>query len=288
MMKRVLVLGSAGQLGGEFVRRLDSSVAVVAADIAQVDVRDAGALNALADDAKPDTIINCTGWNGVDQAERSPLEALLTNAWAVRGMATVAARLDATLVHFGTDFVFDGRSRTPYVETDAPNPLSTYGMSKLLGELACDAAPKRYVIRLSSLFGGPLRRSYVDCIVNALRDGTPIPVYVDRTVSPSFTPDVVTATLGLLASGAPFGVYHCASSNFATWHEVGCEIAHVMSRPESLLQATPFLNEAGRARRPQYCALSTAKLAASIGPLPSWRSALARHLGAGTAASGSR
>jgi dTDP-4-dehydrorhamnose reductase len=278
-MKRVLVLGSAGQLGGEFVRRLEASASVVAADADAIDVRDSAALRRLAADTGPDTIVNCTAWNGVDQAERSPFDALAVNAWAVRGMAAVAAELDATLVHFSTDFVFDGTSPSPYVESDAPSPLSTYGMSKLLGEVACEAAPKRYVLRLSSLFGGPQRRSYVDCIADTLREGISVPVYTDRTVSPSFAPDVVTATLALLASKAPSGIYHCASADFSAWYDVGCEIARQLACPASLLQPTPFSNEQGRARRPRNCALSSARLAAATGlHVQGWRSMVARHL----------
>lgn len=281
MTDTILVLGAGGQLGGEFVRTLNTTRTVVSADVEQIDVRNPTELGRLVRDVSADTIINCTAWNGVDQAEQNPVGALATNAVAVRTLSMLAAKADATLVHFSTDFVFDGAGSSPYVETDWPNPLSTYGMSKLLGEMASEAAPKRYILRLSSLYGGPQRRSYIDCIAGAIQAGSPIQAYVDRIVSPSFIPDVVHATLRLLEARAPYGLYHCASSDVGSWYDMGLEIARQLSLSDSCVQPVRFSNQPGRARRPRYCALSTKKLAAVVGPTPSFKDGLRRHLAPG-------
>lgn len=281
-MKRVLVLGGDGQLGRAFVETLESAVGadgrVLSVDVQHVDVREGRALRDVVDGFLPDAIINCTAWNGVDQAEQAPVDALATNSLAVRRMAEAAAAHGAVFVHFSTDFVFDGNASAPYSERDTANPVSTYGMSKLLGEMASEAAPRHYVLRLSSLYGGPARRSYIDYIANALRAEKTIPVFTDRIVSPSYAPDVVTATLRLIETEAPHGVYHCASRDAADWHTVGVEVASLLGVDGSGLLRTPFANLAGQAKRPKYCALSTEKLAAQIGPQPAWRDALARYL----------
>jgi dTDP-4-dehydrorhamnose reductase len=280
-MECVLVLGSEGQLGGEFLRALAPSCRVVGADLAQVDVCRPAELGALVRRVRPDTIINCTAWNGVDQAEAQPLDALNTNAFALRPLALLAAEVDALLVHFSTDFVFDGAGSSPYSEEDQPRPLSTYGMSKYLGEIACERAPRRYVLRLSSLYGGPRRTSYIDHIARAALAGAPTPVFTDRMVSPSFATDVVDATLLLVSAGAPAGVYHCASSDFCSWFELGREIARILSVPASFLEPVPFRDTPGRAKRPRFCALSSAKLGSCIGSMPEWRDALRRYLRSG-------
>jgi dTDP-4-dehydrorhamnose reductase len=278
-MKRVLVLGADGQLGGEFVRVLRPTTVVIGMDRPHVDVCDAAAIGHVVRDSAPDTIINCAAWNAVDLAEQEPLAALATNALAVRTLALLANEVDATLVHFSSDFVFDGTAAAPYRESDHPNPLSTYGMSKLLGEVAAETATRHYVLRLSSLYGGPGRISYIDFIANALKAGTRVRVFEDRTVSPSYSPEVVGASVRLVAVGAPYGVYHCASSDWCTWYELGLAVARLLGAPESCLEGIPFSNPPGRARRPRCCALSTAKLEAAVAPGQGWHGALAQHLG---------
>jgi dTDP-4-dehydrorhamnose reductase len=273
-----LVLGADGQLGTQFVKSLDGRCRVVGADVKEVDVCDARSLAKLTTEVQPDTIINCAAWNAVDQAEERPLDALYTNAYAVQTLANLAGELGATLVHFSTDFVFDGQTVKPYAETDQPRPISTYGMSKLLGEAACASWARHYVLRLSSLYGGHQRRSYVDHIASAVRAGRSVPVYEDRFVSPSYAPDVVAATLALLQRQAPFGLYHCVSSDFCSWYDVAVEVARQLPASPSCLEPVRFSNTPGRANRPQFCALSTGKLEACIGPMPGWKDALSRHL----------
>jgi dTDP-4-dehydrorhamnose reductase len=197
-----LVLGADGQLGGAFAKALSSMCSVVAVDAPSVDICAAAELSELVRRSRPATIVNCAAWNAVDQAEDRPLDALYTNAFAVRTLAALATELGATLVHFSSDFVFDGRASTPYCELDAPGPLSVYGMSKLLGEYGAATTPSHYVLRLSSLYGGARRTSFVDRIAATLAEGKSISVYRDRMVSLSYVPDVVDATLRLVKNGA--------------------------------------------------------------------------------------
>ncbi len=274
---RLLVLGAAGQLGSTFAGAPGHEV--VGVTRADVDVTRRDALRALVERVAPDVLVNCTAYNNVDGAEDDAATALAVNAFAVRSMAAAAAHVGATLVHYSTDFVFDGEADTPYREEDRPRPVSVYGCSKLLGEWFAQDAPRWYVLRVESLFGGPQARSSVDKIAAALREGRSTPVFVDRVVTPSYVADVRDATLALLARGAPSGLFHCVNSGQGTWADVGREVAELIGADPGLLVETSVRDVTMRARRPVYCALSNEKLSAAIGaPLPTWQDAIARYV----------
>jgi dTDP-4-dehydrorhamnose reductase len=273
----MVVTGAAGQLGGATVRRLSSLANVLALTRADVDLTDHDRVMAVVTGGRPDVVINCSAWNAVDQAEDDPLKALAVNAFAVQSLARAAAASNAVFVHYSTDFVFDGLAEQPYVETDPTHPRSVYGQSKLVGEwLACEA-PTAYVLRVESLFGGPAARSSVDKIIAALRAGQEAPVFVDRTVTPSYVEDVAAATWALVTSHAPGGVYHVVNSRTTTWYELGREIARLLGCP-ARLRPVKVTDVPLRAPRPQYCALSNAKLASAGFQMPSWQDAIERYL----------
>jgi dTDP-4-dehydrorhamnose reductase len=192
----------------------------------------------------------------------------------------VARQLGATLVHYSTDFVFDGVGRTtPYEETDAPRPTSVYGTSKLLGEWMAATAPRAYVLRVESLFGGVYVRSSVDKLLAGLERGEPLRVFADRTLTPSYVADVVSATRRLVVAGAAPGVYHCVNSGVTNWLELARELARLTGREATArLEPVPFASVPLKAKRPQYCALSNAKLRAAGVAMPDWREALRRYV----------
>ena len=274
---KLLVIGAAGQLGSTFADVPGHEV--VGVTRGDVDVTRHAALLALVDDVRPDAVVNCTAYNNVDGAEDDAASALAVNALAVRSMASAAARVGAALVHYSTDFVFDGEASSPYREDDRARPVSVYGCSKLLGEWFAQEAPRWYVLRVESLFGGPQARSSVDKCAAALREGRKTPVFSDRVVTPSYVADVRDATLQLLARGVPSGVFHCVNSGQATWLEVGEHVARLLAADPALLVPTSVRDVTLRARRPVYCALSNAKLAAATGAaLPSWQDAIDRYV----------
>jgi dTDP-4-dehydrorhamnose reductase len=280
---KILVTGAAGQLGravaahaaaaGHDVRGLDRTA---------LDLRDHRAILAAVAAARPAVVINCAADNDVEGAEDAPARAFEVNALALRSLARAAAEAGATLVHYSTDFVFDGRASEPYTEGDRPCPQSAYASSKLAGEWFAAGAPAHYVLRVESLFGGPAARSSIDRIARALAAGQPAPVFVDRVVSPAYVNDVARATLALLDGGAPFGLYHCVNDGHATWLAVGQEIARLIGAPEALLTPVRMAELALKARRPLYAALSTDKLRRCGIDMPAWQDALARHLQLGT------
>jgi dTDP-4-dehydrorhamnose reductase len=278
---RVLVTGANGQLAHHIVRTF-ADYKVTAVDRTTLDIGNPDAVTRAVDRIAPGLIINCAAFNDVDGAEDRPLDALAANAFGVRSLARAAQRHGATLVHYSTDFVFDGRASEPYPEDAQTSPQSTYAASKLLGEWLALEAPRALVLRVESLFGSPAgwvgRRGTVDAILDGLRAGREIPVLTDRVVSPSYSPDVAAATRHLLERGAPSGVYHAVNAGHTTWEQFAVHLA-------GLLGVTPNLRRLTmdqltlRAARPRYCALAAPKLAAQGFTMPSWQDAVQRWLG---------
>src|SRR5262245_19905119 len=150
---RIAVVGARGQLGAAVVHECRGRHDAIAFDRGALDVTDDKAVAAAMATTRPDVIVNCAAYNDVDGAEDHAVDALSVNALACRALARAASEIDATLVHYSTDFVFDGTATEPHVETDAPNPRSTYAASKLVGEWFAVDAPRAYVLRVESLFG---------------------------------------------------------------------------------------------------------------------------------------
>ncbi|HEV8346591.1 MAG TPA: dTDP-4-dehydrorhamnose reductase [Vicinamibacterales bacterium] len=279
---RIAVVGARGQLAAAVAHEFAASGHdVIALTREELDVTDDAAIAAAMDRARPDAIVNGAAWTDVDGAEDHPVEALNTNAYAVRALARAADRHGAALVHYSTDFVFDGSGSAPYTEEDRPNPRSVYAATKLLGEWFALDQPRSYVLRVESLFGQapgarPAKGSAA-VILDTLRAGGAPKVFVDRTITPTFVLDAARATRQLLQSPAPAGLYHCVNSGVCTWLEFAQELAHQLGI-EPRLVPVRLSDMPLRAPRPKYCALSNEKLR-SIGiEMPPWQDAVTRYL----------
>lgn len=278
-MKRLtLVVGAGGQLGEAMATQLGARDEVVLRTRHDLDITVPEAVRATVGSVSPDVIINCAGYTSVDGAQSAPVDALAANAWAVRTLAHAATDAGAVLVHFSTDFVFDGVTDRPYVEDDLPNPRGVYAVSKLLGEWLAADTPRHYVLRVESLFGGPRARSSVDRIFDGIVSGIEVRTFVDRTVSPSYVSDVVMATEGLLDNGAPYGLYHCVNSGWTTWTGIGRELARLLRRPKAPIAEVPVADVALLTPRPQFAALDNGKLRDAGITMPTWQNALARYV----------
>jgi dTDP-4-dehydrorhamnose reductase len=274
---KALVVGSGGQLGRELVAGLGGDVAW-AGDLDQVDVTDAAAVAGLVQEVRPDVVFNATAYNKVDEAETEPGVAMAVNALAPRGLALAARAAGALVVHYSTDYVFDGSSGRPYREEDCPAPLGVYGVSKLCGELLVAASGADHlVIRTSGLIGrgGSEQKggSFVDRILARARQGQPLRVVADQTVAPTSAVDLAAASLALVGAGAR-GLVHVVNSGSCSWHGLAmAALAEAgLDAPVEAIRAA----ELGLpARRPVHSVLETRRYhRLGLPPLRPWREAL--------------
>lgn len=283
MNKKVIVFGKAGQLGMELVQVFtERGWQVTGLDRAEVDVTDAEAVENTVASVDPNAVVNATAYNMVDVAEREPAAAYAGNALAVRNIAVACRQTDARLVHFSTDYVFDGRKGTPYVEEDPTHPLGAYGVSKLAGEFYAQAyIDNPLVIRTSGVYGPggarTGRANFVEVMLRLAQKGDPIRVVEDHVASPTFAPALAERTVDMLDRELT-GVFHIGGGVAISWFEWARLIFEVTGlQPE--LRPTSEREYRTPARRPKFSALSNAKVEkAGITPMPSLKDALAFYM----------
>jgi dTDP-4-dehydrorhamnose reductase len=275
---RAAVVGAAGQLGRALVERLGPR-AVWSGGREALDVRDAAAVAAMFEAAKPDVVFNATAYNAVDVAESDPGLALAVNAAGPRHLAWSARQHGACLVHVSTDYVFDGTASRPYREDDCPRPLNAYGASKLAGETMVRASGCDLVlVRTSGVLGKGASRakggSFVERILAQAREGKPLRVVADQVFSPTYAPDLAAALVSLVESGAR-GVFHVTNGGGCSWHELA-ETSVQMAGLDVAIEKIAAADLARPAARPAYSILSNDHYrSVGLAPLRHWREALA-------------
>jgi dTDP-4-dehydrorhamnose reductase len=282
MAKRVAIFGSAGQLGVELVRTFaEAGHTLLRLSRAEMDVVDQAAVERQLSAFQPDIVINSAAYNMVDVAEKEPKAAFEVNALAVRNMAVACRQLDARLVHFSTDYVFDGTAGRPYTESDAVHPLGAYAVSKLAGELYAQAyLESPLVIRTCGVFGpGGLhtaRGNFIETMLRLGRGQQTIRVVEDHVASPTYAPALAARTLALLEKGLT-GLFHVGGGTALSWYDFARMVfQHAGMNPE--LRPTNEREYRTPARRPRFSALSNAKMEATgIEPMPALPDALADY-----------
>lgn len=273
MAKRVVIFGSGGQLGIELVRVFSTrGYDVGAFDRKQVDICNGAAVERTLADLDPKVVLNAAAYNQVDLAESDPMAAFQGNALAVRNIARACRNIDAQLVHFSTDYVFDGTAGRPYVETDATHPLGAYAVSKLAGELYAQAyLANPLIIRTSGVFGpGGLhtaRGNFVELMLRLAGGKQTIRVVEDHFASPTYSPELAVRAADLYERNLR-GVFHVGGGTAISWYEYAKIIFQVFGlQPE--LHATDERQYRTAARRPKFSALSNAKMESNgIRPMP--------------------
>ena len=283
MTKRVVIVGSGGQLGVELCREFEKrNWHVVRFDRQSLDITDAARVEESVAATDPQLVINAAAYNQVDVAEREPLAAYSANALAVRNLAMVCRQLDAQLVHFSTDYVFDGTKGAPYTEDDLPHPLGAYAVSKLGGELYAQAyLDNPLIIRVSGVFGpGGLftpRGNFVELMLRMAQSGSPIRVVEDHVASPTYAPALAARTVEFVEKGCK-GIFHAGGGEPISWYNYAkliFELANVT--PE--LKPTNEREYRTAARRPKFSALSNEKMeTAGITPMPPLSEAISDYL----------
>ena len=269
---RWLITGAGGMLGTDLRNELLSrDESVVALSRADLDVTDSRLVNAAVREHAPDVIVNCAAYTRVDLAETEEAVANAINGSAVELLAAAANETGARLVQVSTDFVFDGSKREPYEVTDPTHPVSAYGRSKLLGEIAAAHAERHCVVRTSWLFGihGP---NFVEAIRNQIRKGTnPLRVVSDQRGRPTYTPHLARALVRLALQEAQ-GIVHYADTDECSWFDFASAIAEGSGTTVVPVSTEEFPRPA---KRPAYSVLSTERYERLTGVAPdSWRDGL--------------
>jgi dTDP-4-dehydrorhamnose reductase len=280
---RCALIGAAGQLGFDLARTFDLPGQLFRLTHADLDLLDARAVERVLRELRPTLVVNTAAYNQVDRAEDDRAALFALNAEAVGGLAGVCQSLGATLVHFSTDYVFDGRRATPYGEDDAPAPLSAYGESKLAGErLAFERCRRTFVFRVCGLFGvarssGKGGTNFVETMLRLARAGRPIRVVRDQVLTPSYTRDLAPKVWRVVARGA-HGVYHLTNAGQTSWYDFAREVFRLSGLTPDLTPVTAA-EYGARARRPAYSVLGHGRLAAlGEDDLRAWPEALAAYL----------
>lgn len=287
---KILITGHLGQLATD-LKSVLAHHTLILTEFEDLPLQDAPRVLEFVQSQAPDLILNCAAYNRVDDAEDAPEPAFAANTFAPRNLALAARACDATLVHFSTDYVFDGpATRTePYTEGDTPCPRSVYGVSKLAGELMVQSTwHKSFICRVCGLYGYAGSRdkgsNFVETMIALARRGTPLKVVDDQLLTPTSTLDIARALPAMLAS-EQYGLYHMTSAGHCSWHEFAQAIFTLAGLSVDL---TPVDSSAfpTKAKRPAYSVLDNRNLrAAGLPDLPHWRESLKTYLD-GRAANG--
>ena len=290
---RVLVTGCRGQVGSEVARALEGVAEVVAHDRATLDLEDAAAVAARVREARPDAIVNAAAYTAVDRAETDEARAHAVNAVAPGVMAEEARKLGALLVHFSTDYVFDGTKPGAYVEDDATAPLGAYGRTKLAGERAIAQAGCDHLVLRTSWVYGPHGSNFMLTMLRLAATREELRIVDDQRGAPTSSLQLARLTRELLAPGegvdreslarlrARTGIYHATAAGETTWFGFAQAIfaAAPAGTRRPRLVPIPTKDYPTPARRPANSVLSNARLAAAFGArIPPWREGLGEAL----------
>jgi dTDP-4-dehydrorhamnose reductase len=280
---RVAIFGSGGQLGAElkaeFTKR---GYHVLGFERTQVDITNQPQVEACLAQHDPAVVINSAAYNQVDVAEKEPQAAYAVNALAVRNLALACRQIDARLVHFSTDYVFDGLAGRPYTETDVPRPLGAYAVSKLAGEHYARAyADNALIIRTCGVYGPAglvtARGNFVELMLRLAASGQPIRVVEDHFATPAYAPALAARAADLVERGAQ-GLFHISGGEPISWFNWAGKIfkAAELNPP---LKPTNEREFRTAARRPKYSALSNAKMESlGIEPMPTLDQAIGLYM----------
>lgn len=275
-----LILGASGQLGREFQKQMSrSGVPFVAADRVSCDITSEAEVERLLDRHKPTTVINCAAYNQVDEAEDKPDLAFAVNAQAVKTLAVSCDKRRIKLVHYSTDYVFDGLKGRPYVEADRPNPLSVYAKSKLAGEEYLRNLSRDHLLFRVSWVIGPGRQNFLYKVRQWMEKSDTLRIAEDEVSVPTLADTVVQATLQALLAGLR-GTFHLTNSGQASRCELVRYYLQIMGIKDKTVVPVPFSSFALKARRPGYSVMSNAALSEVLGlTIPDWRVNLREYLG---------
>src|SRR5438067_9985770 len=285
-VRSIIIIGANGRLGAALTRQYQRAFSVKAFARSQLDLGKLDQIRSTLSETEFDLLLNCAALTNVDYCESHRDEAFLINAQAARLLAEICSAKSARMIHISTDYVFDGKQNTPYIEEDLPAPLSIYAESKLAGEEEVLRVPQNnLVVRLSWVFG-PVKPSFIDQIIQRARENETVTAVADKFSSPTYTIDVAS-WLRLAIDKNASGILHLATSGACScqeWAQYAVDVCRSLGIPlkaervgaVSLADMKNFV-----AQRPVRTVLSTSKFATFTGVEPRhWRAAVAEYISA--------
>lgn len=280
-MCKILVTGADGQLGNEF-RKLARSrydLEFIFTDIGELDITKESEVNIFLDKNRVNYILNCAAYTAVDKAEEEPEKADLLNSHAVKILGNASNKRDIRLIHFSTDYVFDGTKKSPYTEEDTPYPVTIYGKSKLEGEKLLRKMKNCTIIRTSWLYSAS-GNNFVKTIIKISREKNKLKIVSDQTGSPTWANDLARTTLILIdrtknnKTRDGCLLYHYSNEGMCTWYDFAREIMKITGFPIKI-RPVKTKDYPSKAPRPEYSVLDTTKIKNDLGiKIPDWKESL--------------
>ncbi len=277
-MPKLLITGSSGQLARAFQEHLQAkSLDFAAPPESDLDITQKKSVESWIKSVNPDIIINCAAYNAVDQAEAEPDVCRRINSEGPGILARLCLKYNCFLVHFSSDYVFDGSKQSLYDEEDAANPLNVYGQSKLDGEEAIKKILAKYLIfRLSWVFGQG-QQNFLYKFSEWAKQSQTLRVANDEISVPTYTEDIVTVTMEALKHNST-GLYHLTNTGQASRYEVACHYVSLKGL-ENEVVPVPMSTFSTKAKRPGFSAMSNAKISQALGiTIPTWQNAIDRYI----------
>lgn len=284
-MKKILVTGKNGQVGWELQRSLAPLGQIIAVSAEDMDLRDVDAIRNKVREIAPHIIVNPAAHTAVDKAESEPDLAMAINGTAAGVLAEEAKKLDALLIHYSTDYVFNGSKTSPYVESDTPDPQSVYGKTKLAGEQAIQAVGGKYIVLRTSWVYGVHGGNFVKTILRLAKERSELRIVADQYGAPTWARLLAESTTQIIGKYTEdkSGVYHLTAGGRTNWHQCAEEIVRLARQYDDALKDKPLAilpiathEYPVPAKRPANSSLSTEKVRKTFAlALPNWENELA-------------
>ena len=274
-INKVLITGSKGQLGKEFVGYFQSkNIDFVAHDIDSLDITDKKAVLDVVNDTKIDVIINCAAYNNVDEAEKGDSFVYDVNANALKYISVIAKEKNILLVHYSSDYVFDGEKNQPYVETDPTNPLNEYGKSKLLGEQYIVESGCKNLIFRTSWVTGQGSQNFLYKLRSWVKEKEVLQIVNDEVSVPTFTFDIVKVTIEAIEKGVR-GLYHLTNTGWCSRYELAKEF---FKEEQITIEPVSIVTFKVVVKRPVYSKMCNEKISKDLGlEIPKWQKSLEKY-----------
>jgi dTDP-4-dehydrorhamnose reductase len=277
---KIAIIGSTGQLGTDLMKVFQHEHEAMGLTHKDIEVTDYSSCLILKEH-RPEVVINTAAFHKTDQCEQEPLKTFSANAIGARNITMISKEIEAAMIFISTDYVFDGSKNEPYTEDDVPNPINTYGISKVAGEFYTKQNLKHYIIRLASLFGvaGASGKggNFVETMITKAKKNEPISVVDDMWMSPTYTKDAALTIKRIIESKLPFGTYHATNEGYCTWFQFANQAFKFISLNPTLKPIKTHELQT-KAQRPKFSALQNTKLSKYGIETRNWKEALYDYL----------